>query len=65
MTYNLFLDDERMPEQVTWQQYKVEEWIIVRNYFQFVNTINKNGCFVVLTSTSYDNIKTYQYIRIK
>ena len=38
MTWNLFLDDERMPVDVTWapwevrEKYRNEEWVIARSY---------------------------------
>lgn len=49
--YNLFLDDVRMPYDAGNYMYPVEirplyrleEWVIVRNYNEFVNYINENG----------------------
>ena len=48
--YNLFLDDERFPQTaVTLVTEKVDmykddrDWVIVRNYDEFVDTILKNG----------------------
>jgi hypothetical protein len=43
MKYNLFLDDERIPEMVTWVNLPDVEWEIVSCYEQFVYTIEKNG----------------------
>lgn len=43
MNYNLFLDDERMPKNVTWVDLPLVEWTIVRNYDQFVEIIQKQG----------------------
>jgi hypothetical protein len=47
MGYNLFLDDVRMPKETfdyTFQQiYLDEEWIIVRNYDEFVKIIEEKG----------------------
>jgi hypothetical protein len=43
MKYHLFLDDERIPQMVTWVNIPLVEWVIVRNYTQFVDTIQKNG----------------------
>jgi hypothetical protein len=40
----LFLDDERIPEQVFWKQLPQEEYVIVRTYEEFVDTISKEGC---------------------
>ena len=36
MSYKLFLDDERFPVDP-------ENWIIVRNYFEFMNVLNEMG----------------------
>lgn len=43
--YNIFLDDERNPEDVTWIVYPngIVWDAICRNYDQFVQTIEKNG----------------------
>ena len=43
MNYNLFLDDERIPSNVTWVKLPLVEWTIVRNYKQFVDTITERG----------------------
>lgn len=43
MYYNLFLDDERFPKNVTWMELPSVEWIIVRNYQRFVDIINEHG----------------------
>ena len=44
MSYYLFLDDERFPNQVTWIQLpQVEYWVIVRNYDEFVKVISERG----------------------
>jgi len=44
MSYNLFLDDERMPHNVTWVKLPENvEWTIVRNYKQFVDAITQRG----------------------
>jgi len=47
MSYNLFLDDIRMPKETfdyTFQQiYLEEEWIIVRNYHAFIKLIEGKG----------------------
>lgn len=43
MYYNLFLDDERFPQQVTWVNLPAVEWQIVRNYNEFVETIKRQG----------------------
>jgi hypothetical protein len=41
--YNLFLDDVRHPDDVTWVNIPPYNWIIVRSYNEFVNFISKNG----------------------
>lgn len=41
--YKLFLDDERLPQKVTWVNLPSGPWEIVRNYQQFVDHITKNG----------------------
>lgn len=41
--YKLFLDDVRMPNQVTWVPMPASPWTIVRNYKQFVDHISKSG----------------------
>ena len=47
MKYNLFLDDFRMPEDVFFYTalalYNKTEWIIVRNYNEFVKCVEENG----------------------
>ena len=41
--YKLFIDDERIPKQVTWIEMPLGPWVIVRNYLQFVEYITRNG----------------------
>jgi hypothetical protein len=41
--YNLFLDDERSPKDVTWIELPNVIWIVVRNYNEFVKIINEQG----------------------
>lgn len=41
--YYLFLDDERVPSDVTWKKLPPQEWVIVRNYFDFVKKIESDG----------------------
>lgn len=43
MYYNLFLDDERSPLQVTWINLPPCEWIVIRNYEEFVKCITNRG----------------------
>lgn len=53
MSYKLFLDDERLPSVAYWINNSVQsmgnniylenEWVIVRNYNEFVEHITKNG----------------------
>jgi hypothetical protein len=43
-SYYLFLDDERMPKNVTWINLPSNvDWVIVRNYNQFVDYVEKHG----------------------
>src|SRR5579859_2852646 len=42
--YNLFLDDVRYPKQVSWINLPLVEWVIVRNFEEFVAYIKCNGC---------------------
>jgi hypothetical protein len=41
--YSIFLDDERIPSDVTWIILDKIEWTIIRNYYDFVKIIEKNG----------------------
>lgn len=41
--YFLFLDDERIPDNVTWIELPKVDWIIVKNYNQFVHYIQTHG----------------------
>lgn len=44
MSYHLFLDDERLPQSVTWVDLPAPvEWVIARTYTQFVQTIETQG----------------------
>jgi len=50
--YNLFLDDIRNPKDVTWIELPLVEWVIVRNYKEFVDIILRNN---VPLRVSYDH----------
>lgn len=50
--YALFLDDERFPEQVTWVDLPKHKYTIVRNYNEFIRTVETNGLPVFV---SFDN----------
>ena len=41
--YNLWLDDQRLPQNVIWIDLPLVEWTIVKNHNQFVQTIQKQG----------------------
>jgi hypothetical protein len=41
--YNLFLDDSRNPSDVKWIKLPRVEWVVVRNYEEFVDTIERRG----------------------
>ncbi len=51
-TYNLFLDDIRVPEDVTWIKLPKVEWHIVRNYEEFIHMILTKG---IPTFVAYDH----------
>lgn len=52
MTYNLFLDDERMPKDVVWCSIGLGPWVIVRSFEEFRGHIKKNG---VPSRVSFDH----------
>jgi hypothetical protein len=52
MGYNIFLDDERYPHKVTWVDLPLVEWVIIRNYNDFVKIITDRGA---PTHVSYDH----------
>lgn len=41
--YYIFLDDIRVPEDVTWVKMPKHEWLVVRNYNDFVQTVFSKG----------------------
>lgn len=41
--YYIFLDDIRVPEDVTWVKLPTYEWLIVRNYDEFIQAISTKG----------------------
>lgn len=56
MTYNLFIDDERVPSDVTWANnlteqymYTVHDWIIARNWYETENIILAYGMPVMIS----------------
>jgi len=51
-SYHLFLDDERFPKDVKWVELPLVPWVIVRNYKQFVETIERDG---VPLTVSFDH----------
>jgi len=48
--YNIFLDDERDPSDVVWIKLPLVHWVVVRNYFQFVETILKSGIPTIISA---------------
>ena len=53
---NIFLDDERMPDDIKSLigNYYVEEWIIIRNYNDFVQIVNNHLTEINLVSFDHD-----------
>ncbi len=49
MTWNLFIDDERVPADVTWahpqqqELYRSEQWTIARNFEQVAQLVEQQG----------------------
>lgn len=43
MTYKLFLDDERNPQDVTWVALPDGPWVVVRSLAEFVGHITEHG----------------------
>ena len=52
MTYHLFLDDERMPEDVFWVSLPEGPWVIARNIRDFQRVIHRRG---MPSHISFDN----------
>lgn len=52
MSYYLFLDDERNPENVFWTDLPNADWVIVRDMHEFVSCITERG---MPTHISFDN----------
>jgi hypothetical protein len=60
MSYQLFLDDERLPHRVTWANLPPGPWTVVRNYSEFVSYIKKHGMPVFV---SFDHDLADEYYR--
>lgn len=62
MEYKLFLDDIRNPKDVLNyidnDIYSLNNWVIVRNYDEFVQTIEKNGLPTII---SFDHDLAYDH----
>lgn len=43
MYYHIFLDDTRMPAKVNWIELPLVDWVVIRNYKDFVDIITKYG----------------------
>ena len=60
MTWNLFLDDERSPNEVFWadrdmlSRYHEEEWVIARSLPQVAIAIKERGCLPSFISFDHD-----------
>lgn len=61
MSYNLFLDDERSPNQVVFKaQPTSREWVIVKSFQQFVDAIKSRG---IPEFVSFDHDLTEEHYR--
>lgn len=49
MSYYLFLDDDRFPNQVTWVELPKVNYKIARTYMDFCSTIEQNGVPIFVT----------------
>lgn len=47
--YNLFLDDIRNPEDVTWVALPRCEWVVVRSFVEFVDVVTQRGVPAFIT----------------
>lgn len=54
MSYNLFLDDERFPDQVRWVKLPSVGFTIVRSYDEFVENILDNGRVPTFVTFDHD-----------
>lgn len=60
MTWNLFIDDERMPVDVTWapwdirEMYRDEKWVVVRNVAFALSIIINRGSMPKYISFDHD-----------
>jgi hypothetical protein len=52
VTYHLFLDDIRMPGEVTWIELPSAKYVVVRNYAEFTGYITEHGAPLHI---SFDN----------
>ena len=52
MSYHLFLDDSRQPQDVKWIELPPLDWIVVTNYNDFIKTVTENG---IPTTVSFDH----------
>lgn len=58
MSYKLFLDDERWPQQVKWVPMPLGPWAVVRDYQAFVRHIERNGLPEFI---SFDHDLTFEH----
>ena len=66
--YNLFLDDDpkRIPHKLTWIDLPPVQWTIVRNYDDFVATIEKDGLPNMISFDHDINTEHYkEFYRVK
>lgn len=49
LKYNLFLDDFRLPKDVTWIKLPEVEWHIAHDFRYFVNFLRRYGCPAIVS----------------
>lgn len=58
MSYHLFLDDARKPQDVVWVELPPLAWVIVKDYTEFVNTIKSRG---IPETVSFDHDLAHEH----
>ena len=62
---NIFLDDNRLPLEISWVDfdYCAANWVIVRNYTDFVSEIEKGDFEIISFDHDLDRTSTFECIR--